>query len=111
MAEQVAVRRRGARWKRFRKVALNLELLATLELPGTMPLHILIEKQSLRFLHTPSRSSDLTLHLTDSGVRDLMAGISLKRLVMERKMLVSGDMNVIRTNLLSGSARDATERG
>ncbi|MFH1537751.1 MAG: SCP2 sterol-binding domain-containing protein [bacterium] len=89
--------------KNFQKNSRGLDSLLAIQLPGAVPLFVRIKDETIGFPERSSREPDMTLRLTDEGLRDIINGASLKKLFFEKKVLIEGNIPLFRlhTDLLS----------
>lgn len=91
--------------KNFQKNSRGLDSLLAIQLPGAAPLFVRIKDETIGFPERSTREPDMTLRLTDAGLRDLINGASLKRLFFEKKVLIEGNIPLFRlhTDLFSST--------
>lgn len=80
----------------FRRKSRGLDSLIALRLPGAAPLNVRISAGAIAFPAYPTRPPDVTVTLTDAGLRDLMNGADMKRLFFEKKIMVDGNIPLFR---------------
>lgn len=87
----------------FQRNSRGLDSLIAIQLPGAEALLVRIKDQSVSFPARGAREPDMTLRLTDEGLRDLAAGATLKKLFFEKKVLLEGNVPLFKlhTDLFS----------